>query len=134
MHPAFAVRRLSYAICAITGLAGGGCGLLPGESGAGRAARVTRASLPWSNIPPGAQRIADVPQFVSITSDDNFGDEALYRPVGGMASYLELMADWKNPVDRNGRMPFDATPLRGTFFLTARYMDARWKRSNDLPI
>ncbi|WP_295391899.1 polysaccharide deacetylase family protein [uncultured Thiodictyon sp.] len=75
-----------------------------------------------------------MPQFVSITSDDNFGDEAVYRPVGGMQGYLDLLADWKNPVDTKGRMPFDATPVRGTFFLTTRYMDAQWKPSNDLPV
>ncbi len=91
-------------------------------------------SVSWSTAPPGGQQATDVPQLVAITSDDNFGDEAVYRPVGGMQGYLDLLGGWKNPMNQPTAMPFDGSVVRATFFLTTLYMNPRWNVSNDLPV
>lgn len=116
----------------------GGCAVLPVDSGTDQPGQIAPAhgaleTMPWSNVPPGGQKAADVPQFVAITSDDNFGDEAVYQPVGGLKGYLDLMQGWKNPASRRDAATFDESSVRGTFFLTTLYMDPRWNASNDLP-
>lgn len=92
-------------------------------------------AMPWSKSPPGGQKAADVPQFVALTSDDNFGNEAAYQPVGGLQDYLDLLKNWKNaPYPPDATTP-DGSPVRMTLFLTALYMDPQWNRtSNALPI
>ena len=81
-------------------------------------ATATRASaldarIDWSRRPPGGFAPTEVPQFVAITSDDNFGNEQP-AAVGGVKEYVRFMQPLRNA---------DGTPARGTFFHTTMYYD-----------
>lgn len=66
----------------------------------------------WSNLPPGGFAPGQVPQFVAITSDDNFGNDQP-ASLGGLKQYIEFMRPLRNA---------DSTPVRGTFFHTTLYL------------
>jgi peptidoglycan/xylan/chitin deacetylase (PgdA/CDA1 family) len=67
----------------------------------------------WSRLPPAGLSPAQVPQFVAITSDDNFGNEEP-ESIGGLKQYVEFMRPLRNA---------DSTPVRGTFFHTTLYLE-----------
>src|SRR6188508_588831 len=67
----------------------------------------------WSRLPPGGFAPKEVPQFVAITSDDNFGNEQS-DAVGGVKEYVRFMQPLRNA---------DGTPARGTFFHTTMYLE-----------
>ena len=69
-------------------------------------------SVPWSRMPPGNLNPRNVPQFVSITFDDNFG---LAHPEakGGMPYIVDFYKGKKN---------YDGSPIQATFFHTSIYL------------
>lgn len=69
-------------------------------------------SSKWSRIPPGNLNPKKVPQFVSITFDDNFG---LANPSakGGVKAIVDFYKNKKNP---------DGTAIQSSFFYTSIYM------------
>jgi peptidoglycan/xylan/chitin deacetylase (PgdA/CDA1 family) len=66
----------------------------------------------WSRRPPGGRNIKEVPQFVCITFDDNFG---LANPAaeGGMNYIVEFYRGKKNA---------DGSPIKATFYHTSIYL------------
>ncbi len=77
--------------------------------------------MPWSRMPPAGLKPAEVPQFVAITFDDNFGLEAA-SAVGGIKSIVEYYAGKHNPMGTGSAADFDGAPIRATFFDTSIYM------------
>jgi peptidoglycan/xylan/chitin deacetylase (PgdA/CDA1 family) len=75
----------------------------------------------WSRIPPASLKPAEVPQFVSVTFDDNFG-LAAPGAVGGVSAIVEYYAGRRNPVGRESAADFDGAPIRATLFDTSIYM------------
>ena len=67
---------------------------------------------PWSRQPPAGLQPKDIPQFVSITFDDNFG---LANPIaeGGIDYIVDFYKNKKNS---------DGTPIHATFFHTSIYL------------
>jgi len=61
-----------------------------------------------------------VPQFVSITFDDNFG-LAAPGAVGGVRATIKYFAGKRNPAGRGNAADFDGFPIRTTFFDTSIY-------------
>ena len=76
---------------------------------------------PWSRMPPAGLKPAEVPQFVAVTFDDNFG-LAVPGSVGGVSAIVEFYAGKHNPVGRGNPADFDGVPIRATFFDTSIYM------------
>lgn len=79
------------------------------------------ASLPWSRRPPAGLSPKDVPQFVSITFDDNFG---LADPSssGGINAILDFYKSRKNPAGAGNPGNFDGAPIKATFYYTSIYV------------
>ncbi|MBA2479035.1 MAG: polysaccharide deacetylase family protein [Planctomycetes bacterium] len=78
-----------------------------------------RVSCAWSRHPPGGLQPVDVPQFVCITFDDNFGSSGT-APTGGVGGIVDFFAGKRNPA--GGSDAFAGTPIRCTFFHTSLYM------------
>jgi len=74
----------------------------------------------WSQLPPG-NTPAEVPQFVAITFDDNFG-LALPGSVGGVRAIVKYYAGKHNPAGEGNARNFDGAPIRASFFDTSVYM------------
>jgi Polysaccharide deacetylase len=75
----------------------------------------------WSQLSPGDRMPADVPQFVAITFDDNFG-LALPGSVGGVRAIVKYYAEKHNPAGAGNAADFDGVPIRASFFDTSIYM------------
>ena len=75
----------------------------------------------WSQMPPAGHGPGDVPQFVSVTFDDNFG---LARPgsVGGVRAVVKYYSGKRNPAGKGNTAEFDGAPIRTSFFNTSIYM------------
>src|SRR5262245_17503014 len=81
-------------------------------------------ALPLLGTALGASSAASpqgkVPQFVSITFDDNFG-LAAPRAVGGVRAVVKYFTDKRNPAGSGNAADFDGFPIRTTFFDTSIY-------------
>jgi Polysaccharide deacetylase len=78
-------------------------------------------SVAWSRKPPGGLDPKQVPQFVSVTFDDNFGS-AFPNATGGIDSILQFYKDKKNPQGRGNQENFDGLPIHATFYYTSIYV------------
>ncbi len=77
-----------------------------------------------ASVAPRGFQVSQVPQFVSITFDDNFSTE-------GMDWAIEFFHALHNPLGNGQAETFDATPVRSTFPVTCAYQDGRletWER------
>jgi peptidoglycan/xylan/chitin deacetylase (PgdA/CDA1 family) len=96
--------------------------LLPLHEGSsfGAEIKVAAPAIPWSRLPPTALNLTEVPQFVAVTFDDNFG--LAVKGANGVASpIVEFFSSKRNP--RSGRKnDFGGTPIATTFFDTSMYM------------
>jgi peptidoglycan/xylan/chitin deacetylase (PgdA/CDA1 family) len=87
-------------------------------------ASVEQALLRSTN-PPGGLSVSQVPQFVSVTFDDNFAAE-------GMDWTVDTFANLKNPAGSGNAATFDGTPVRSTFYHNCLYlsgMQSSWQRA-----
>lgn len=77
--------------------------------------------LPWSRQPPGGLKAKEIPQFVSITFDDNFG---LAHPAatGGINYIVDFYKNKKNPAGTGNPDNFDRAPITATFYHTSIYV------------
>jgi peptidoglycan/xylan/chitin deacetylase (PgdA/CDA1 family) len=77
----------------------------------------SKTSLAWSRQPPLGLTPQQVPQFVAITFDDNFGS-AFDGATGGMKGIVDFYRDKRTP---------DGTPIKASFYFTSIYLidDAR---------
>jgi Polysaccharide deacetylase len=75
----------------------------------------------WSRLPPAGRRPADVPQFVALTFDDDFG-LAFPGSVGGVRAIVDAYAARRNPAGRGVAADFDGAAIRATFFGTSVYV------------
>jgi peptidoglycan/xylan/chitin deacetylase (PgdA/CDA1 family) len=83
----------------------------------------TTQDLTRSLNPPGGLTAAQVPQFVAVTFDDNFGG-------AGMDWANFLFAARTNPAGSGNAATFDGTPVRTTFFHNSFYLSeqqSRWQ-------
>ena len=83
--------------------------------------------LARSSNPPGGLTPAQVPQFVSVTFDDNFVAE-------GMNWTVELFQNLKNPNGSGNPATFDGTPARSTYYHNCTYlshMESSWRAAVD---
>lgn len=85
----------------------------PGKSAA--------VSLPWSRKPPGGLNPIYIPQFVSITFDDNFG---LANPsaTGGINYIVNFYKNKQNPAGTGNPDNFDGALIRASFYHTSIYL------------
>src|SRR5438552_11727308 len=97
------------------------------ESGAGpgRGSEVVtaRAALTSSPNPPGGLAVAQVPQFVAVTFDDNFNTEGMDWATG-------FFRPLHNPAGGGNAGTFDGAPVRTTFPNNSVYlggMQASWQ-------
>jgi hypothetical protein len=121
-------------IARVFGLSGALCGLLactgcniegPSSDGEGAVtAEVQRlpAAVAWSEEPPDQFLVAEAPQFVAVTFDDNF-ISGLGDVKGGMTWVTDLLRGKTNPVGNGTVGTFDGTPVRTTFFFTSLYIE-----------
>jgi peptidoglycan/xylan/chitin deacetylase (PgdA/CDA1 family) len=80
-------------------------------------------ALARSSNPPGGLAASQVPQFVAITFDDNFGSE-------GMGWATDFFAAKQNPAGTGNSGTFDATPTRVSFYHNSTYlsgMQSSWQ-------
>jgi len=86
-------------------------------------ANVARAgdSVEWSRLPPGGLRPQDIPQFVCITFDDNFG-LADSRATGGVNFIVDFYKQKKNPPGAGNPNQFDGSPISAAFYYTSIYV------------
>ncbi len=77
--------------------------------------------VPWSRDPPGGRAVADVPQFVAISFDDNFG---LADPasVGGVNYVVDFFKNKHNPAGAGHANDFDGAPIHASFYFTSIYL------------
>jgi peptidoglycan/xylan/chitin deacetylase (PgdA/CDA1 family) len=102
--------------------------LLTAASSLGQAPHAnTSVGAPWSRIPPTGLKPADVPQFVAVTFDDNFG-LATPGSVGGVKAIVEFYAGKHDPPGKGEATEFDDASIRATFFGTSIYVVDRSKR------
>ncbi|HTA93179.1 MAG TPA: polysaccharide deacetylase family protein [Polyangiaceae bacterium] len=80
------------------------------------------APVPWSESPPDQFLVAEVPQFVAVTFDDNFVS-GLGDVKGGMTWVTDLLRDKTNPAGNGTSGTFDGTPVRTSFFFTSLYIE-----------
>lgn len=78
-------------------------------------------AVPWSRMPPGGLSPGDVPQFVAVTFDDNFGP-ASSSASGGIYTILDFFKTRKNPAGAGGSGTFDGQPIRSTFYYNSIYL------------
>lgn len=78
-------------------------------------------SLEWSRRPPGNLDPKTVPQFVSVTFDDNFGS-AFPNASGGIDYILNFYKDQKNPPGIGDAQNFDGLPIHTSFYFTSIYL------------
>src|SRR5689334_9803726 len=71
--------------------------------------------------PPGGFIPKNIPQFVCITFDDNFG-LAHPQATGGMNYIIDFYKDKRNPPGPGNIRNFDGTPIHATFFYTSIYL------------
>src|SRR5262245_46582723 len=76
---------------------------------------------PWSQTPPAKLAPANVPQFVAITFDDNFG-LASAKATGGMNYILDFYKGRKNPGGNGNPANFDGQPIHASFYQTSIYV------------
>jgi peptidoglycan/xylan/chitin deacetylase (PgdA/CDA1 family) len=73
--------------------------------------------------PPGGLDPERVPQFVVLASDDNgFSGRPGSGHEGGLAFFVSLLDDRRNPAGPNG--PFDGTPVTASYFMVTRFLEA----------
>ncbi len=89
------------------------------QTAAGRSVPAT--SLSWSHNLPGDLKPEDIPQFVSITFDDNFGLANL-SATGGINYIIEFYKNKKNPDGTGNPDNFDALPIKASFYHTSIYV------------
>src|SRR5262249_53424398 len=63
----------------------------------------------------------NIPQFVSITFDDNFGS-AFPNATGGMDSIINFYKIRKNPAGSGNAANFDGMPIHASFYYTSIYL------------
>jgi hypothetical protein len=80
------------------------------------------ASVVWSQEPPDQFLVAEAPQFVAVTFDDNF-ISGLGDVKGGMTFVTDLLRDKTNPAGNGTVGTFDGTPVRTSFFFTSLYIE-----------
>jgi peptidoglycan/xylan/chitin deacetylase (PgdA/CDA1 family) len=90
-------------------------------SGGSVQAREGAISLAWSRKPPGGLDPKKIPQFVSITFDDNFGS-AFPNATGGISYILDFYNSRKNPAGTGNSQNFDGTPIKASFYFTSIYL------------
>src|SRR6516164_3223900 len=96
--------------------------LLPlhGGSSFGAEIKAPTPAIPWSRLPPAGLDPAEVPQFVAVTFDDNFG-LAVKRATGHAPPIVEFFSAKRSP--GSGREDdFGGDPIATTFFDTSMYM------------
>lgn len=101
-------------------IASSGCAVSPEH--AAHARQALTVSVPWSQKPPGDFQVAESPQFVAVTFDDNFVS-GLGDVKGGMTFVTDLFKDKVNPAGNGTAGTFDGTPVRTTFFFTSLYIE-----------
>jgi peptidoglycan/xylan/chitin deacetylase (PgdA/CDA1 family) len=100
------------------------CGVGPQAENSGAGGPQIPYSVPsreWSRQPPGGLKPKDIPQFVSITFDDNFG-LADPRATGGINYIVDFYKNKKNPSGRGNPQNFDGTPIKASFYYTSIYL------------
>ena len=70
---------------------------------------------PAAAEPPGGLPVAEVPQFIVLSFDDNPAAEP-------MAWFLDLVAAQRNPAGRGQAATFDGAPVRAAFFTNGKYL------------
>jgi peptidoglycan/xylan/chitin deacetylase (PgdA/CDA1 family) len=120
-------RRLGTAIVCVAAATAVGisCALPVDESEEDIDLGWTSEPLSRSTNPPGGLTPSQVPQFVSITFDDNFAGE-------GMTWAVDTFAPLRNPVGSGNGATFDSTPVRGSFYHNCVYLDGQrsaWQRA-----
>jgi hypothetical protein len=79
-----------------------------------------------STSPPGGLSVSQVPQFVSVTWDDNFGQD-------GVSWAISLYDTRYNPAGTGSLGTFDGTPIRTSFYYNSLYLDGTsrpvWSRA-----
>ena len=78
-------------------------------------------AVPWSRVPPGGLSPKEVPQFVAITFDDNFG-LASPTAAGGINYIVDFFKSRKNPAGKGRAENFDGSPIHASFFHTSIYV------------
>jgi hypothetical protein len=126
MLAALSENRTRRWLCAL-GLMAIGCGAPAGAEGVdtesiGNSAAAVRPSLGFSRMPPGGLQPSQVPQFVSITFDDNFGLEEAGAPGGGINFINAFWGSHKNPAGTGNPATFDGTSLLTSFYYTTTYI------------
>lgn len=71
------------------------------------------SNTPSSSLPPLGLNPAQVPQFIFIGSDDNYGQ--------GMNPLMDLMAEFSNPVGNSIAGTYDGTPALMSFYSNSSY-------------
>jgi hypothetical protein len=79
------------------------------------------ASLAWCQKPPGGLAPSAVPQFVSVTFDDNFGNEDASAE-GGVEWITDFWGKHKNPAGNGNAANFDGTPITTSYYFTTTYI------------
>lgn len=72
-------------------------------------------SRPAVAEPPGGLKVAEVPQFIVLSFDDNPAAEP-------MAWFLDVVAARRNPAGRGQAATFDGAPVRAVFFTNGKYL------------
>ncbi|HWZ90322.1 MAG TPA: polysaccharide deacetylase family protein [Polyangiaceae bacterium] len=80
------------------------------------------SSVAWSQDPPDQFLVAEAPQFVAVTFDDNFVS-GLGDVKGGMTWVTDLLRAKTNPAGNGTAGTFDGTPVRTSFFFTSLYIE-----------
>ena len=77
----------------------------------------TSQALTRSSNPPAGLSASQVPQFVAVTFDDNFGSE-------GMSWATDLFATRFNPAGSGNTATFDGTAARSSFYHNSTYLSS----------
>ena len=115
-------RRLAAGLACLAAAAVGvaGCALEVDEQ---EELGSTRQELGRSLSPPAGLSASQVPQFVAITFDDNFGSE-------GMGWATNFFGSKTNPAGSGNAATFDGTPVKTTYFHNSTYlggMQSSWQ-------
>jgi hypothetical protein len=95
----------------------------------------TSQQLARSSMPPAGLTPSQVPQFVAITFDDNFGPDGMTWATGASQSVPGFFTSKVNPAGSGNPATFDGTPVRLSFYHNSVYMagevQARWQWAFD---
>ena len=83
-------------------------------------------AIPWSRVPPAGLAPAEVPQFIAVTFDDNFG-LAAQSATSGAPPIVEFFSNERNPASER-ESDFGGAPIATTFFDTSVYMIDKSKK------